>query len=102
MQLWEIKTIARTKNKIYDTWNMMLKITGLDQHEEPPTFYHLRHFYATQRLRAGVQPFFLHESLGCSMKYLEDHYGHADVTVVRKDLLKTATYDDDGVLIVDV
>ena len=96
------KPLLDNRNKVYDTWNMMLKITGLDQHEEPPTFYHLRHFYATQRLRAGVQPFFLHENMGCSMKYLEEHYGHADVTVVRKDLLKTATYDDDGVLIVDV
>ena len=47
-------------------------------------------------------PFFLHENLGFSMKYLEDHYGRVDVSVARKDLLKKATYDSDGVLIVDV
>ena len=39
--------------------------------------------------------------MGCSLKYLEDHYGHVDTSVVRKDLLKSASYDDDGVLIVD-
>ena len=90
-----------SRHKIYNHWNQMLEETGLNKHKEPPTFYHLRHFYATQRLRAGVRPFFLHENLGCSMKYLEDHYGHVDVTVVRQDLLKTASYDEDGVLIVD-
>ena len=89
------------RNKIYDTWNRMLKETRLDQHEEPPTFYHLRHFYATQRIRAGVKPYFLTENMGCSMKYLQDHYGHADTSVVRRDLLKKANYDSDGVLIVD-
>ena len=47
-------------------------------------------------------PFFLHENLGVSMKYVEDHYGRVDVSVARKDLLKKATYDSDGVLIVDV
>ena len=90
-----------SKHKIYNTWNEMTRVTGLDQHEEPPTFYHLRHFYASQRIRAGVKPYFLHENLGCSMKYLEDHYGHADTSVVRRDLLKKANYDSDGVLIVD-
>ena len=90
-----------SRHKIYNTWNNMLRVTGLSDHKEPCTFYHLRHFYASQRLKAGVTPFFLHESLGCSMKYLEDHYGHIDVTEIRSDLLKSAKYDDDGVLIID-
>lgn len=90
-----------SRHKIYNTWNNMLRVTGLSDHKEPCTFYHLRHFYATQRLKAGVTPFFLHESLGCSMKYLEEHYGHVNVEEVRTDLLKSAKYDDDGVLIID-
>ena len=90
------------RHKVYKHWNSMLKATGLDQHEEPPTFYHLRHFYATQRLYAGVRPYNLHENMGCSMKYLEEQYGHVDTTVVRRDLLKDARYDDVGVVIEDI
>jgi len=94
------------RHKLYKHWRKMLVATGLDQQEEPPTFYHLRHFYATMRIKADVKPIVLRDSMGCSMKYLEEHYIHGDVHAAEERTMlvksqKKFDYDEDGVLIVD-
>ncbi|MCZ4272023.1 tyrosine-type recombinase/integrase [Maritalea porphyrae] len=39
------------------------------------TIYSLRHFYATQRLTNGLNPFLLAKQMGTSVEMLEKHYG---------------------------
>ena len=84
----------------------MLVQTGLKDHEQPPTFYHLRHFYATMRIQADVKPIILRDSMGCSMKFLESTYIHGDVhSEQERNMLvqskKKFDQDEDGVPIVD-
>ena len=40
--------------------------------------YSFRHTYATFRLAAGVDVYFLAEQMGTSVKMIEDHYGHVN------------------------
>ncbi len=44
---------------------------------DPATcFYSIRHAYISRQLKAGVQPLFIAENCGTSVKQIEDHYGH--------------------------
>ena len=44
---------------------------------DPATcYYSLRHAYISKQLKAGVQPLFIAENCGTSIKQIEDHYGH--------------------------
>jgi len=47
-------------------------------HGVPRSTYCFRHTYATLRLQAGVDVYFLAEQMGTSVKMIEDHYGHVN------------------------
>jgi site-specific recombinase XerD len=75
----------------------MLEETGLQENsEENLSFYNLRHFYATQRLYSGAEPYALAKSLGCSINYLWHHYGQVQTEMMAKNLTKNVTLDGDG------
>lgn len=77
------------KDTYYKYWNQMIKDTGLDKTSSKQyCFYALRHTYATWRLYSGVHVFTLAKNMGCSVKFIEDHYGHVDVTKQRDMLTK--------------
>ncbi len=40
------------------------------------TLYSLRHTYATERLKAGVQVYWLAEHMGTSVDVIQNYYGH--------------------------
>jgi hypothetical protein len=44
--------------------------------------------YCTMRLMAGVSVFLLARNMGTSVKYIEEHYGHVDIDVMRKELTR--------------
>lgn len=58
----------------------ILIYTGLREgaHGVPRSTYCFRHTYATFRLGAGVDVYFLAEQMGTSVKMIEDHYGHVN------------------------
>ena len=81
----------------YKLWNEMLEETGLQENsEENLSFYNLRHFYATQRLCSGADPYALAKSLGCSINYLWNHYGQVQTEMMARNLTKNVELDEDG------
>ena len=83
---------------LYKMWKEIREDSGIKEYEVglPYTYYCLRHTFATYRLNFGnVDVFTLSSIMGCSVKYIEDHYGHPDVEK-RMDYItrKSTTYDD--------
>ncbi|MBT5267063.1 MAG: tyrosine-type recombinase/integrase [Rhodospirillaceae bacterium] len=65
------------KNRLYALWDDLLVECGLTGAQRKPTFYTLRHTYATFRLMYGeVNALLLAQNMGCSISFLEQHYGH--------------------------
>ena len=89
---------------LYKMWKEIREDSGIKEYEVglPYTYYCLRHTFATYRLNFGnVDVFTLSSIMGCSVKYIEDHYGHPDVEK-RMDYItrKNTTYDDVDTLFV--
>ena len=87
-----------SRDEIYRIWKIIYEESGIQKYEVglPFTFYSLRHTYATYRLNYGnVDVFTLSSVMGCSVKYIEEHYGHPDIEG-RIDYItrKQSTYDD--------
>ncbi len=69
----------------------LLKEAGLDIDTEtgkPRDSYCLRHYYATERLLAGVGVYTLAENLGTSVAMIERHYGHLKPEMAAAELTK--------------
>ena len=86
------------RDALYKWWRVIRDESGIKEYEVglPYTYYSLRHTYATYRLNfGGVDVFTLSAVMGCSVKYIEEHYGHPDVEK-RMDYItrKKSTYDD--------
>ena len=69
----------------------LLKEAGL--HIDPETgkqrdSYCLRHYYATERLIAGVSVYTLAENMGTSVSMIERHYGHLKPEMAAEELTK--------------
>ena len=77
-----------SKDYYYRSFQVMKKMSGLDDWDKQISFYNLRHFYATMRLYAGVDSRSLCENLGCGLQYLEQHYGHLQTKMMRDTLTK--------------
>jgi integrase len=89
------------KEVYYKHWHTMLEETGLQERSvESITFYNVRHFFATQRLYSGVNPYALAKTMGCGITYIWDHYGQVDVEKMAKDLTKQVNYDKDGMVVI--
>ena len=88
------------KNRYYRLWNEMLDNTGLQEStDDNISFYNLRHFYATQRLYAGTDPYTLAKSLGCGLNYLWNHYGQVQTERMAKNLTRKVKLDKEGQVI---
>ena len=71
------KTGGMLDKKIYYRhWDEIIANTSLKSKHPKPTFYCLRHTYATFRLMEDVPVFDIAENMGTSVKYIEEHYGH--------------------------
>jgi integrase len=85
----------------YNHWHAMLEETGLQERSvESLSFYNIRHFFATQRLYSGANPYALAKTMGCGIQYIWDHYGQVDVEKMAKDLTKQVNYDKDGMVVI--
>ena len=71
------KTGEMLNKKIYYRhWDEIIRNTSLKSKHPKPTFYCLRHTYATFRLLEDVPVFDIAENMGTSVKFIEEHYGH--------------------------
>ena len=78
----------------YRHWDEIIQNTSLKEKLRKPSYYCLRHTYATFRLYANVPVFDLAKNMGCSVKFIEDHYGH--VQQLKRSELLTKDFTDEG------
>lgn len=87
-----------SKDELYRLWKIIHAESEIKKYEVglPFTFYSLRHTYATYRLNYGnIDVFTLASVMGCSVKYIEEHYGHPDIEGrINYITRKQSTYDD--------
>ena len=67
-----------------------------------PSYYCLRHTYATFRLYADVPIDKLAKNMGCSVKFIEDHYGHVQPMRISKTLTQNWKKDESNKFIMEL
>ena len=69
-------------------WTELMAGIKLDYKSLKITWYSLRHFGITQRLRAGNSIYDVSEVAGTSVAYIQKHYGHFDQEMSKRVALK--------------
>ena len=89
--------LSRKTGSAYTTFktsfNSMLKFAGIEIEKDGGrrTIYSLRHFYATQRLSEGTNPYLLAQQMGTSVEMLEKFYGHVMTSDVAEKITQSTT-----------
>jgi integrase len=87
------------KQKWYAHWRNLMIGSGIDWKKRNITWYSLRHFGITCRLRAGVSLNEIREIAGTSVSTIERHYAHIDESMLRRAAMKNFKIDNEGLLI---
>lgn len=90
-------SVGYPRNKFYGYWEELMKLSSLDYKKRNLTYYSLRHFGITCRLRAGASVFDLAKVSGTGILYIQNHYGHFDQEMSRAVALKNFSYSKDGI-----
>jgi integrase len=81
------------RERFYALWGELMLEAGFRNYSERKlTWYSLRHFGITYRLRAEVDIATLAEITGTSIQQIERHYGHIDRGMMDRAMLKDAVY----------
>ena len=64
-------------------WNLYISKDG-----KPRPYYSLRHLYACQRIKSGVEVYVLALNMGTSVKQIENHYSHVLAIQRTPELIK--------------
>lgn len=87
------------RQKWYSRWNELMTGIGIEDYQERKlTWYSLRHFGITCRIRAGNTYSEIAEMAGTSATYIETHYKHYDDGMLRTAALKSFSIDASGIL----
>jgi integrase len=86
-----------SKKLLYSAWAELMAGIGLDYKERNVTWYSLRHFGITARLRADANVFDIAKVAGTSVGYIEKNYGHFDQAMSRAMSLKGYRITKDGI-----
>ena len=86
------------RQKYYQHWQNLMEGIGLAYKSRNVTWYSLRHFGITCRLRAQVSIYEVAELAGTSVVHIQEHYGHMDEEMRAKAALKNFTYDRTGIV----
>jgi len=85
------------RQKWYSRWNELMTGIGIEDYQERKlTWYSLRHFGITCRIRAGNTYSEIAEMAGTSATYIENHYKHYDDEMLRTAALKSFRVDGSG------
>ena len=90
------------KKTLYRYWNEIINNTSLKDKQPKPVFYCLRHTYATFRLYADVPLDKLADNMGCSVSFIENHYGHINQMKVSKTLTQNWQKDESSKFIMEL
>ena len=82
----------------YKHWKTIMEMMGIpDYKEKQLTFYSLRHFGITCRIRAKADIFQIAKVAGTSQSHIENTYGHWDESMLLDSALKNFTLSVDGI-----
>ena len=90
------------KNKWYIHWKNLMEGIGIEDYQERKlTWYSLRHFGITMRLKAGNLMSEVAQIAGTSTSHIETHYQHYDDTMARSVAVKNFSIDKRGIILRD-
>lgn len=89
------------KSVYYKEWKAMLKGTGLDKGNKNIVYYCLRHTYATFELYKGTDVFSLSKVLGCGIDFIQNHYGHVEIDVIKNQFTKDLRDTEGGRMLLE-
>ena len=81
----------------YDHWSVLMAAIDIDYKKRNRTWYSLRHFGITCRIRAKVMLSDISQLAGTSVSHIESHYGHYDDDILRQASIKNFTVDSHGI-----
>jgi hypothetical protein len=87
------------RQKYYLHWKNLMNGIELDYKKRNVTWYSLRHFGITCRLRAGVSHMDISNLAGTSVANIEHHYGHIDTDMLKRAAMKNFTIEKDGLVV---
>lgn len=75
--------------ELYRHWDVVMKGIGIDDHSERKlSYYSLRHFGITMRMKSGVPIADVASIAGTSVSHIETHYRHIDDDVMKESGLR--------------
>lgn len=81
------------RESFYSAWQELMKGANIkDYKERKLTWYSLRHYGITTRLRAEIDVTTLADIAGTSIEQIEKHYGHIDSSMRDRAILKDPVY----------
>ena len=79
------------RQKWYQHWKSLMNGIGISDYQERKlTYYSLRHYGITSRIRAGNTYSEIAEMAGTSAAYIESHYKHYDDEMLKSAAIKSA------------
>ena len=89
-----------SRQKWYIHWKNLMDGIGLEYKKRNVTWYSLRHFGITCRVRAKVAVLDIATVAGTSVNHIQNTYGHYDDDMLRSTALKNFTVERDGAIAV--
>lgn len=84
--------------ELYKHWDWVMKSIGIEDHSERKlSYYSLRHFGITMRMKSGVPIADVASVAGTSVAHIETHYRHIDDEVMIDSALRNFTPVKEGV-----
>lgn len=90
-------SVRYPRRKFYNAWKELMEGLGLDYKKRNLTWYSLRHFGITCRLRAGASMFDIAKIVGTSPTYIDQHYGHFDQAMSESVARKSFSITKEGI-----
>jgi integrase len=82
----------------YDHWKVLMAAIDIDYKKRNLTWYSLRHFGITCRIRAKVMLSDISQLAGTSISHIENHYGHYDDDMLRQASIRNFTVGTYGIV----
>lgn len=90
-------TTPLDRKKWYLHWKNLMNGIGIENYKERQlTWYSLRHFGITCRIRAKVPYLEISKIAGTSVTHIETHYGHFDDDMLKQTALQNFSVNADG------
>lgn len=86
-----------SRKKFYDSWKELMGLIGVDYRKSKLTWYSLRHFGITCRLRANASIWEVAKLAGTSSTFIDNHYGHFDEDMAKSVAIKNFVYNRHGI-----